>query len=154
MADFEDAEFVAGNESAGGANPELEITTDDLVFMLGEKMINERQKDKILRFKDRQYQELYRQAQQMQSQMQQVMAEAQSKSLAVDESRASNESLRTRIAQLEKQVHEVALERDDWKEKYAAMLAERNEIAMSVKSKKQPKKQVEESHDAEIGPEE
>ncbi len=106
-----------------------EITTDDLVLMLGEWQIKERRLLKIVKRYEIAIPPL-----------QQELAKSKSTGLSVQTSleseRKQSESLRQRILQLEKQVHEIALERDEVKKELTVRVADSVKSGKRVKSPK------------------
>jgi hypothetical protein len=128
MNTFEEANIGGGNQGQGQAQPG-DMTTDDLVLMIGEGAIRERQQQKIRQYFERQL-----------GAMQQEMLRAQSLAVAQAEQEKSQAvaSLQTRVVDLEKQVHETALERDEaikkMKEAKSPAVSGKKVIKMSEKT--------------------
>ncbi len=121
---WEEAEIGsrANNQLAQG-NPETDMTTDDLVMMIGEGAVRERQKDKIIRYCEKiihqrqadslKLQSLEASYKQQIEALQKECADArQGDSLSTEAAQKEAVSLRARILHLEEQVHLTAIERD------------------------------------------
>jgi chromosome segregation ATPase len=95
---------------------ECQMTTDDLVLMIGEGAIRERQQQRVGAWYERELAALRQDCLKMQSllaQATQRSAEMESRCDATAATgRQETDSLRTRIGNLEDQVHRTALERD------------------------------------------
>ena len=99
---LEEATITNSEKQEPGRETQLHepvLSTDDLVMMIGEAAVLERQSQKIIRI-----------LQQQGATLQKELLEQKSKSIAATDK--ASEPLRQRIVDLEKQVHETALERD------------------------------------------
>jgi uncharacterized small protein (DUF1192 family) len=124
--------------------PECELTTDDLAMMLGEAAMRERQAAKIQRFQVNQYQILRERCLKAESIAAGEQVTIDSLTANLDAATKSVTSLQARIAQLEDQVHRVALERDEAKKDCREAVASREAIRKEM-AEIAPKKRAKES---------
>jgi len=115
---------------------ELQLTTDDLVFWLGEALINDKQQKRLMALQQQKMQKLEAENLKLKSlsmgentKFQELTAEF---SKLKDENQILNENQHTQIVNLEEQIHTVALERDATIKQYDLI---RNEFEQ-LKSKK------------------
>jgi len=104
---FEEAKFTAETEPQ-----EVQVSTDDLVFMIGESVVRDRQNLKRLNYLDKQV-----------GLARQELLEAKSLSMGYQQKNEAfekvNKSLNDRILQMEKQLHDLAIERDNYRDQLA-----------------------------------
>jgi chromosome segregation ATPase len=148
MEEFRNAEVKSDEAGAipgtveQAANP-FEITTDDLVLMIGEYTLKERQYNRITAVRDRQFQAM----QQALLKTQSLLAEAErarsdlqnqvgSMTSTEETIRKSEQSLRDRILALEDQLHATALERDTHAARIAELEAENRSIRQEASAAK------------------
>lgn len=93
---------------------EVQVSSNELVFMIGESVVRDRQNLKRLQFLDKQVGLAREEALKAQS----LAMAAEQKNVTLEKGRAS---LNERIVQLEKLVHETALERDKFRNEMLAI---------------------------------
>lgn len=119
---MEDATIGSNNMATPQAPPPGEITTDDLVMMIGENVITARQNSKLLQWMQAQLQQAQEASLAGQSKLQSALSriselegQIATKAEQGDVNLNVIASLQERIRDLEDQVHTVAMERDDLK---------------------------------------
>ena len=141
MGDWEEAELGGQMQTK-----EPEMTTDDLVLMVGESVISRRHAERIVAHLRQEIATLHQNLAKEKSiraslkeQVNTLDADNNNKAGKISELEANvvkaNESLRSRILQLESQVHQVALERDAARKDTRDALDEINALK-AVKTKK------------------
>lgn len=104
---------------------EIQVSTNELVFMIGEAVVRDRQNLKRLQFLDKQV-EIARdetlKAKSLTMGYQQKVEAFEAVKTSLEEVKAS---LNARILDMEKQLHELALERDTYRNKLAALQKKR-----------------------------
>ena len=106
---FEFAEITPENEPQ-----EVQVSSNELVFMIGESVVRDRQNLKRLQFLDKQVGLAREEALKAQS----LAMAAEQKNVTLEKGR---DSLNERIVQLENQVHDTAIERDKFRNELLAI---------------------------------
>lgn len=94
-------EWKEANVGQAAQDKEPELSTDDLIFMIGEGAIKEHNAGKIITYLRQQI-----------TAQQKLLLKEQSLHKSVEDNAQKEKSLQNRIVQLEDQAHKVAIERD------------------------------------------
>lgn len=132
---MEEATVTAGAPAQPTLPPECEMTTDDLVLMIGEAAVNTRQDVKIKRFLSTQAATIQKALLQERSQAGALAAKITTTEASTEENARAIQSFQSRITQLEDQVYMIALERDAAKKLTVELQAEVNKLAGELKNR-------------------